>query len=67
MTASKKGSKWVRLKDEAVNNIKKLNKNLKIYSLTFPYKATPQHPNISEQKRMADQLIKFIKTKCKNK
>lgn len=56
MDVTKKGSKWPGFIKEAVGN---LNDSL-IYTHFFPYKNTPGHPNIEEQKEMANSLIQFI-------
>lgn len=56
MDATKEGSKWPGYIEQAVTNLN----DPKIYSLIVPFKNTPGHPNIQEQKDMANRLIQFI-------
>ena len=56
MDASKKGSKWVTYIKEAI----KQKSDPKIFLLVYPYKQTPGHPKVKEQKKMANLLISFI-------
>lgn len=59
MDATAKGSKWPGYIDAAVQQMK----DKKITTHFFPYKNTPGHPSISEQKAMATNLIDFIEKK----
>ncbi|MDB5121706.1 MAG: electron transport complex, RnfABCDGE type, subunit [Sphingobacteriales bacterium] len=59
MDATQKGSPWPGYIESAVNNLK----DNKIYTHFFPYKNTPGHPKVEEQKVMADDLIAFIEGK----
>jgi hypothetical protein len=56
MDVTRKGSKWPDYIEKAVDSI---NDSL-IYTHFIPYKNTPGHPNIEEQKTMANSLIQFI-------
>lgn len=56
MDATKEGSPWPGYVQKAVTDLKDPD----IYTCIFPYKGTPGHPSIKEQRAMADQLIKFI-------
>ena len=56
MDATKEGSKWPGYIETAVKGLN----DTKIYTFFFPYKNTPGHPIIAEQKVMADDLIRFI-------
>ncbi len=56
MDATKEGSKWPGYIQKAV---KQLN-DPKIYTHFFKFKGTNGHPNVAEQKVMADDLIQFI-------
>lgn len=56
MDATKEESKWPNYVVKAVENLN----DKKIYTHFFPYKNTPGHPKVSEQKDMADSLIAFI-------
>jgi hypothetical protein len=56
MNATEAGSKWPGYIEKAIAGLK----DEKIYSVFFPYKKTPGHPNKKEQQAMADQLIRFI-------
>ncbi|NPA35259.1 MAG: SGNH/GDSL hydrolase family protein [Chlorobi bacterium] len=57
MDITKKGSPWPGYVSKAVEQ---LNDN-KIMTLFVPYKKTPGHPKVEEQKAMADTLVKFIR------
>ncbi|MDB5013936.1 MAG: electron transport complex, RnfABCDGE type, subunit [Daejeonella sp.] len=59
MDATQKGSPWPEYIESAVRNLK----DDKIYTHFFPYKNTPGHPKVEEQKVMADDLIAFIEFK----
>ena len=59
MDATQKGSPWPGYIESAVSNLK----DAKIYTHFFPYKNTPGHPKVEEQKAMADDLIAFIENK----
>lgn len=61
MDATKEGSKWPSYIQKAVAN----TGDKKIYSHFFPYKNTPGHPKVNEQKAMADSLIAFINENVK--
>ena len=56
MDATQKGSLWPGYVEMAVKGLS----DSKIYTHFFPYKETPGHPKIAEQKAMADELIEFI-------
>ncbi len=56
MDATQTGSPWPGYIEEAVKQLK----DRKIYTHFFPYKNTPGHPKVPEQKQMADDLITFI-------
>lgn len=56
MDATQKGSKWPAYIKEAVKRLQ----DDRIYTHIIPYKQTPGHPSVSEQKEMAKSLIKFI-------
>jgi hypothetical protein len=56
MDATKEGSPWPGYIEQAA---KQLNDS-KIYMHFFPYKNTPGHPKVNEQKAMAESLIAFI-------
>ena len=56
MDAAKAGAPWPGYIRQAVSSIHDKN----IYTLIVPYKNTPGHPNIAEQKILADSLIGFI-------
>lgn len=56
MDATAPGAKWPDFIKAAV---RRLN-DQKVFTVFFPYKQTPGHPNAAEQERMADQLIAFI-------
>lgn len=59
MDITKKDSKWMSYVEKAVSP---LNDN-DIYTLFVPYKNTPGHPKVEEQKIIADKLITFISEK----
>jgi len=61
MDATKDGSKWPDYVRKAVANLN----DQKIYTHFFPYKKTPGHPKVNEQKEMADSLITFINKNIK--
>lgn len=61
MDATQKGSPWP---DYIVKAVQKLS-DRKIYTHFFPYKNTPGHPKVPEQKIMADDLIAFINKNIK--
>jgi hypothetical protein len=56
MDATRKGSPWPLYIEKAVAQLN----DARIYTHFFPYKNTPGHPKIGEQKAMADSLIRFI-------
>ncbi len=56
MDITKKDSKWVGYVEKAVSLLNDDN----IYTLFVPYKNTPGHPKVEEQKIIADKLITFI-------
>jgi hypothetical protein len=56
MDATREGSPWPGYVEKAV---KQLNDN-KIFTHFFKWKNTGGHPNVAEQKEMADSLIGFI-------
>ncbi len=61
MDATRKGSLWPAYVQTAVSN---LNDN-EIYTHFVPYKETPGHPSIEEQKILANSLIRFIEENIK--
>jgi len=61
MDATQKGSPWPVYIEKAVKGIN----DSKIYTHFFPYKDTPGHPKVAEQKVMADELIDFINKNIK--
>jgi hypothetical protein len=61
MDATAKDSPWPGYVAEAV----KSTGDKRIHTLFFPYKNTPGHPLVHEQRAMADQLIAFIQTTLK--
>lgn len=61
MGAVKPGSPWPGYIEDAVSELG--NKN--IYTCFFPFKKTGGHPNVQEQKAMADILISFIEKNIK--
>jgi len=56
MDATKSGSKWPGYILQAAKNLN----DKKIYTLFFPFKNTPGHPNRAEHQLMANDLIAFI-------
>lgn len=60
MDATAEGSKWPDYVTCAVKKIKNEKPNDKLFTCFFPYKDTPGHPKVEEQKVMADSLIGFI-------
>lgn len=56
MDATQTGSPWPGYIKKAVEALN----DRKIYTHFFPYKNTPGHPKVPEQKQMADSLIAFI-------
>ncbi len=56
MDATKEGSPWPGYIKQAVGQLN----DAKIYAFFFKYKNTDGHPNVAEQKVMADSLIDFI-------
>jgi hypothetical protein len=61
MDATREGSPWPGYIQKAVE----LLHDAKIYTCFFPYKNTGGHPNIAEQRVMADRLIEFIEKNIK--
>ncbi len=61
MDATQKGSPWPGY---IVKAVQELN-DRKIYTHFFPFKNTPGHPKVTEQKIMADDLIAFIEQTIK--
>lgn len=61
MDATREGSVWPGYIQKAVDQLN----DRKIYTHFFPYKNTGGHPNIAEQKVMADDLIGFIEKNIK--
>ena len=61
MNATEKGSPWPGYIEKAVDGLS----DSKILTHFFPYKNTPGHPKVSEQKVMADDLIGFIEKNIK--
>ncbi|QJD97759.1 SGNH/GDSL hydrolase family protein [Mucilaginibacter robiniae] len=56
MDATRAGAPWPGYIQQAVAG---LHDN-QIFTVFFPYKNTPGHPNVKEQQAMSDMLIKFI-------
>jgi hypothetical protein len=56
MDATREGSVWPGYIQKAVDQLS----DRKIYTHFFPFKNTGGHPNVAEQKVMADDLIGFI-------
>lgn len=56
MDATKEGAPWPGYIKRAVSQLD----DGKIFSLIVPFKGKPGHPNIAEQKMLADSLIHFI-------
>jgi len=61
MNATEKGSPWPGYIEKAVDGLS----DSKILTHFFPYKNTPGHPKVAEQKVMADDLIGFIEKNIK--
>jgi lysophospholipase L1-like esterase len=61
MDATREGSAWSGYIQKAVSQMN----DAKIYTHFFPYKNTPGHPRVTEQKAMADSLISFIEKNIK--
>jgi hypothetical protein len=61
MDATKEGAPWPGYVQKAVDQLH----DHKIYTHFFKYKNTNGHPNIAEQRAMADSLIAFIVKKIK--
>ena len=61
MDATREGSPWPGYVRKAVEQLH----DAKIYTCFFPYKNTGGHPNIAEQRVMADSLIDFIEKNIK--
>lgn len=59
MSIMKKGTPWPSYVRQVVEELN----DSKLYTLFVPYKETPGHPRIEEQKIMADKLIKLIEEK----
>jgi hypothetical protein len=56
MDATAAGAPWPGYVEKAVGLLDDKN----IYTLIVPYKGTPGHPNVAEQKVLADSLIGFM-------
>jgi hypothetical protein len=56
MDATRENSPWPGYVEKAIKTLQ----DPKIYTHFFPYKNTPGHPKVSEQKVMAESLIAFI-------
>jgi len=56
MDAVKPESPWRGYIEKAVASLH----DKKIYTHFFPYKNTPDHPDVTEQKQMAESLVRFI-------
>ena len=61
MDITKKGSPWPGYVEKAVAELK----DPKIFTYIAPYKNTPGHPKVKEQKELADGLINFITSHIK--
>ena len=61
MDAVRPGSPWPGYIEKAVASLG----DKKIVSYFFPYKGTPDHPDVKEQHEMADGLIRFIEERIK--
>jgi hypothetical protein len=61
MDATREGSVWPGYIQKAVDQLN----DQKIYTHFFPFKNTGGHPNVAEQKTMADDLIGFIEKNIK--
>jgi hypothetical protein len=52
----------IRIKSQTcAEQSRSINTNKNVQTLFAPYKNTPGHPRVEEQKIMADKLIAFIK------
>ena len=58
MDITKQGSPWVGYVEEAVIQLN----DSKIHTLFVPYKDSPGHPKVNEQKVLAEKLTAFIKS-----
>jgi len=56
MDATKEGSEWPQIVEQAVHQLNDAN----IYTLVFPYIEKKGHPRVEDDKKMANQLIRFI-------
>lgn len=56
MDITRKGSPWPGYVQQAVDDLN----DKKIFTYFAPYKNTPGHPKVKEQRELADGLIKFI-------
>ncbi|MEP7107566.1 MAG: SGNH/GDSL hydrolase family protein [Ferruginibacter sp.] len=61
MDAGIPGSPWPGYIEKAVESLGDKN----VYTHFFPYKNTPDHPNVAEQRQMAESLIRFIEEHIK--
>ena len=61
MDATREGSPWPGYIQKAVKQLQ----DAKVYTCFFPFKNTGGHPNVAEQKVMADSLIAFIEKNIK--
>jgi hypothetical protein len=61
MDATRVGSAWPGYIEKAAKGLN----DAKIYTHFFPYKDTPGHPKVAEQKVMSDDLIEFIEKNIK--
>ena len=61
MDATREGSPWPGYVEAAVKQLD----DPEIFTYFEPYKNTPGHPNIEEQKIMSDNLVKFIDANIK--
>lgn len=59
MDITRKGSPWPGYVRKAVAKMQKIGE-INVYDLTVPYKKTPGHPNIKEQRILAHYLIREI-------
>lgn len=66
MDITRKGSPWPGYVHQAVQELK-MSGDHKIFQLFVPYKKTPGHPDVQEQKSMADLLIRKIDQIIKKK
>jgi len=56
MDATREGSPWPGYVQDAVESLKDDN----IYTILFPFIDKPGHPRVEDNKKMAEQLIRFI-------